>query len=387
MKIIQYCQHVLGVGHVVRTLEISKAMAGHEIVLVNGGAPFEFPLPPHVREHRLPVLMMDAEFKGLITPEKGRTVEEVKSMRGSRLFDLIAAESPDLFIVELFPFGRRSFAFEIEPVLRAIRERRLPACYVACSLRDILVERTKNWDAYEKEVVNRLNAYFDALIIHADPGIIRLEETFSKAAEIKIPVFYSGFVAQRIEPGARLRIRRSLNLSDGGSLLVASIGGGKVGFPLLQAVITAFQSLSPDEPDWHLVLFTGPFMEEEAFQVLYAQATSRVEVLRFSTDFPSYLAAADLSVSMAGYNTCMNILAAKIPALLFPFNQNREQRMRAERLKEIGAVEILEECDLERGRLIERIRSASSKKWRISKPVELEGALQSARWLIRRAAG
>ena len=28
------------------------------------------------------------------------------------------SERPDLFIVELFPFGRRAFAFEIEPVVR-----------------------------------------------------------------------------------------------------------------------------------------------------------------------------------------------------------------------------------------------------------------------------
>ncbi len=36
MKILVYCQHVLGVGHFFRTLEICRALAGHDVVLVSG---------------------------------------------------------------------------------------------------------------------------------------------------------------------------------------------------------------------------------------------------------------------------------------------------------------------------------------------------------------
>ena len=37
MKIIQYCQHVLGIGHLFRSLEISRALSDHEVILVTGG--------------------------------------------------------------------------------------------------------------------------------------------------------------------------------------------------------------------------------------------------------------------------------------------------------------------------------------------------------------
>jgi predicted glycosyltransferase len=385
MKIIQYCQHVLGVGHLVRTLEILKAFKGHEVILVNGGAPVEFPLPGHVREFRLPAMMMDTQFKKLLPVENGLSLNAVKAARKERLFDLFDAERPDLFIVELFPFGRRAFTFEIEPVLRAIHEGVLPSCFVSCSLRDILVESKKHWDAYEKEVIGRLNTYFNALCIHSDPDIIRLDETFNRMADIKIPLVYTGFVAQQVSPGAGLEKRRVLDLSEGDRLIVASAGGGKVGFSLLQAVCNAFKEMRVTDPKLHLIIFTGPFMEEAAYQTLLAGDDERIDVRRFSLNFLSYLAAADLSVSMAGYNTCMNIFAAETPALVRPFAQNREQGMRAERLAGIGAVEILRDCDFQKDRLANRMRAAMSAKWRLSHGIDLDGAKKTARWLLRQS--
>ena len=53
MKILIYCQHVLGIGHLFRTIEICKALHHHDVLLVTGGPPVETALPRHVREFRL----------------------------------------------------------------------------------------------------------------------------------------------------------------------------------------------------------------------------------------------------------------------------------------------------------------------------------------------
>ena len=71
----------------------------------------------------------------------------------------------------------------------------------------------------------------------------------------------------------------------------------------------------------------------------------------FYSGFFVLSAAADLSVSMGGYNTTMNILASGVPALVWPFGQNREQRLRAERLADLGALRVLEDEDLHPDRL------------------------------------
>ena len=384
MKVFQYCQHVLGIGHFFRSLEITRALNSHEVVLISGGPRPEEALPPGVREINLPGLLMDEDFQGLYTAEPGRTVEDVKKQRAVRLLESFRQEAPDVFLVELYPFGRKAFEFELLPVLQALKEKSLPPCRVVSSLRDVLVEK-KDQDAYETRVLKRLDDYFDALLVHSDPRFIDLEATFSRTRDIEAPVVYTGFVTPKPDPGARARIRSALGLRDGDRLVLASAGGGKVGGDLLQAVVTAFPDLKNHRA--RLQVFTGPLMAEEDFRLLESQAGENVRVERFTPDFVSYLAAADLSVSMAGYNTTMNLLAARAPALVKPFAQNREQRFRAETLARRGVLTVLEEEDLKPGRLARLMVEKLEKPGRPDLDVDLNGAARTAQWLEKWAAG
>ncbi|MFP4585689.1 MAG: glycosyltransferase family protein [Desulfococcaceae bacterium] len=382
MKILVYCQHVLGVGHFFRTLEICRALRGHEVVLVTGGSPAPADLPVHVREIRLPGLMMDEEFKGLHAAGDGPSVEEIQTERRDRFMEIVRDEAPELMLVELYPFGRKKFRFELDPVLKAIRSGELPPCRVACSLRDILVEKADT-ASYEERVVSTLNRYFDAVLIHADPELVRLDETFSRLADIAVPVVYTGFVTPRPPAGARERMRKELGLPPETALIVASAGGGKVGAPLLEAAVQTVGRLGRDV---RLQAFTGPFMEDEIVSRLRSVCDSRIAVERFTPDFLSWLAAADLSISMGGYNTTMNLLAARTPSLVWPFAQNREQRLRAERIARHGGLELLSDEDLEPARLAEKMAAVLDRRERPGIRLDLDGAEATARWISRQEA-
>jgi len=382
MKILIYCQHVLGVGHFFRTLEICRALSGHDVVLVTGGSPVEADLPPHVREIRLPGLMMDAEFSGLHAAGDGPSVEEIKAERRDRFMAVVQDEAPGLLLVELYPFGRKKFRFELDPVLKAIRSGGLPPCRVVCSLRDILVEKADT-ASYEERVVSTLNRYFDAVLIHADPELVRLDETFSRLGDVAVPVAYTGFVTPAPTPDARNRLRGEFGLAPNTSLIVASAGGGKVGGPLLEAAVHAVGRL---DRDVRLQVFTGPFMEDEIVSRLRSVSDSRIAVERFTPDFLSWLAAADLSISMGGYNTTMNLLAARTPSLIWPFGQNREQRFRAERIARHGGLELLADDDLKSARLAEQMGAMLDRRERPGIQLDLDGAEATARWVSRQEA-
>ena len=382
MKIIQYCQHVLGVGHYFRSLEIARALHRHQIVLVSGGPPVEVDLPSHVSEYRLPGLQMDGAFTVISPTETNRALDEVKEERKRLLYSLFEKNAPDLFLIELYPFGRKSFGFEILPLLEAIRRGDFSSTKVVCSLRDILVEK-KNQETYEQRVLDILNKYFDALLVHADETMVSLGETFESTDWIRIPVVYTGFVTPRPKAGGGKKVRTRLGLKKNEALVVASAGGGKVGEDLLRAVVEAYARLT-GERRLRLCVFSGPLMEETHFLVLSNRVASLpgVQLERFTVDFLSYLAAADLSISMAGYNTCMNILAAGVPSLVFPFAQNREQRIRAEKLAALGGVSLLKEEDLEPSRLAILMADTLSLGIRPGRiPVNLDGARETARWL------
>ncbi|MDY0038847.1 MAG: glycosyltransferase [Desulforhabdus sp.] len=335
MKIMQYCQHVLGVGHFFRSMAIAAAFDRHHVLFVEGGEPLPGFIPPsHVERVFLTPLVMDSEFSR-VEARQGN-IDEIKAQRRSLLAETFRSYAPDVLIVELFPFGRKFFQFELLPLLQAIRQEQTTV-KVVCSLRDILVEK-KDQTSYEKRVLNILNSYFDLLVIHSDPALAPLDETFYRIDQIRIPIEYTGFVVRRIPSAAAKRTA---------GLIVASGGGSRVGTDLLAATIRAVQILPGKE--MKLRAFTSPFAEKDEQLELadLAAQDQRTRLFPFTPDFLNELAGAELSISMAGYNTCMDILTTGVSALVYPFPQNREQTMRAQKLHQLGVLEVLESLQIE----------------------------------------
>jgi predicted glycosyltransferase len=368
MKIMQYCQHVLGIGHFFRSMQIAKALSRHEVLFVEGGEPLTgYVAPAHVRRAFLAPLMMDADFN--MSETAAGALGVIKDRRRRRLRELFQQFQPDVLLIELFPFGRKSFRGELLPILQLIREKRM-ATKVICSLRDILVEKQEQ-AAYEEGVVSMLNDYFHLLLVHSDPRVIALEETFARTGRIQIPVVYTGFVVKPAVPRPP---------ASGDKTVLASSGGGRVGVELLAATIKAVRSLPHEQ--LHLRVFIGPFMEPAAQALLanLASPDARIGLQPFSLDFASELAAADLSVSMGGYNTCMDVLSTGIRALVYPFRQNREQTLRARRLEALGFLQVLPALD-EQG-LARRIHAALEQRPAPPRLLpDLRGAAQTALWV------
>lgn len=386
MKVAVYCQHVLGMGHLFRTLEILAALAGHERLLILGGPDVPATLPAGVGLVRLMPLAMDADFRALTL--SGPALEAAKATRRAMLLEALTAFSPDVFFVELYPFGRKAFEFELVPALAAAREGRLGRCRTVCGVRDILVEK-KDQAAYEARVLDRLARYFDAVCVHADPALFPLSATFARAGDIPVRLVHTGYVAP---PARRTRsaaaVRRALGVDAGQELIVASAGGGKVGSDVLAATLAACREDLPLSQA-ALRVFSGPFCDEAAYAGLVAAAGQLPDarVARFTDGFADVLAAADLSVSLAGYNTVMGVLAAGCRGLAAPFDQNREQRLRAERLAELGLLGVLNPDELAppvlAGRMVRALAAPPPPKGAI----DLDGARGTARFLEALAAG
>jgi len=380
MNIIFYCQYVWGMGHLVRSLEFARALSGHNVTLIAGGQKVEVDLPDHVQLVRLPVLYMDEKFTRLIPGDPGRSLEQIQQERKNTLYSLLEKEQPDLFIVELYPFGRSIFGYELEPLLADMRAGQFGHVKAVCSLRDILVEK-KDPPAYEERVLGKLNRYFDALLVHSDAGLLRLDETFTRVGDINIPLVYTGFITQHATPGAGSRMRRELKISPDQKLIVASAGGGRSGYRLLTSVIDACELLRERLP-FRLEVFSGPFMDSEEYKKLSARSAPGFRIRRYTKRFLDYLSAADLSISLAGYNTCMNLLVTKVPALVFPYWRQQEQPMRADKIKKYLPMKVLKEAEMQPASLSRHIAQMLQQNRVVDGvPIDLDGAANAARFL------
>jgi len=350
-RVLIYCQHVLGMGHLIRSMAIARALKNCTVVFVNGGESISgIEIPSWVTIVNLPPITSDSEFQRLNIHSESTTLEQVQRARKNRLLELFRQVRPDVVIIELFPFGRKRFAFELLPLLAHIRLS-APSTKVVCSLRDILVTKPDQV-RHEDWVVSLMNRYFDLLLIHSDPTFQTLDETFSRCQDLRCGVQYTGFVTQDSDVLTDCQPTYDPSASDGIPLILASIGGGRVGYELLEGTVRASALLTTPH---RLAVFTGPYMPDQQYETLCRLASQQphIEVQRFTPSFQALMQQAALSISMAGYNTCMNLLKTGTRALVLPFtgHKNDEQTIRAKKLEQRGLLTVLEPEDLNPDRL------------------------------------
>ena len=386
-RLLFYCQHVLGMGHFIRSTEIVRGLKAFDVSFLNGGEIVPgFELPASVNVINLPPIKADAEFRDIHAANGLHNLEQLKAIRTARLLAEYERARPDVLMIELFPFGRRKFEFELLPLLEHIKTTNRKT-KVVCSLRDILVSK-RDQARYENRVVELVNAYFDLLLIHADPRFQRLEETFPRASELQCEVRYTGFVAGKVQNGERTSLKRhagnirSLTLPVVLPTILVSIGGGRVGAELLACAIEASRLLAEHLPH-RMQIFTGPYIPDEDLAALQTKATTHIAIERYTTDFLTHLAHADLSISMAGYNTCMNLLSTGTRAIVYPFtgNNNEEQTIRAEKLARLGLVDVVYKQELTPAVLAEKIVRQLNAKTTATPLLDLRGVEKTASFL------
>ena len=351
VDVLVYVQHLLGIGHLRRAAVLVRSLdrAGLKTVLVSGGMPVEgldigaagfVQLPP--------ARAMDETFK-ILADAHGQPVDEAwMAARRDQLCALYHKLRPRVLIVELFPFGRRKMRFELLPLLDAARESH-PRPQILCSMRDVLVDdKNAEKTAWMIETFER---YFDLVLLHGDPEFLPLERSFSRTHEIANRLRYTGYVlddAPLADPADHA----------GKGEVIVSMGGGAVGAPLVEAALAARAQTPLKDATWRVLI--GPNMPEDSFQAIVARAPAGILVERARPDFRALLAGGRLSISLGGYNTVLEVLAAGIPAVVVPYSggTETEQTLRARLLAERGALTLVHEAELSPATLAAAVRAA-----------------------------
>jgi predicted glycosyltransferase len=371
-----YCQHSVGLGHLVRSFALADGLADRfRVVLACGGEiPGELAQPPGV--DLVPLPAVGAAPDGRLVSRRAADLGDARQRRRHLLRETLRALRPRVLVVELFPFGRRKFADELVPLLEDAEATALRPLVVS-SLRDILVGREPDQQAHDTLSCVLANRYLDVVLVHSDPRFASFEESFRPTIPLRVPVHHTGFVvpedASRAGEGERE------------PSIVVSAGGGLVGEGLFRAALEA-RPLLPGH--LRLELVAGPFLPEDAWSSLRAAAegTPGVRLRRFVPDLAGTLASAAISVSQCGYNTALDVIRARVPALVVPFGEGREdeQLRRARRLERLGAVRVLEPARLDAAALAREVHLLLSFRPR-PLALDLDGASASGALLARLA--
>ena len=369
-RVAFYSQHLIGVGHHFRNRQIvNELVKTCDVFFIDGGRPVpEAGLDEQVMRIPLPPIRTGAQ--GIEPVDAESDLQAVMHERQTQLSEAMEQIRPDVFCVEFFPFSRWSLKSEILNTIVRLNEVN-PSAKVLCSLRDvptraksdalqpaIALAQRRDGDAirfysvpfggiyhehlsfnrrYYEEVVPVLNLYFDAVLVHGDSQLSRLEDHFPWGDDIGIPIIYTGFVSEKLED-----VSRPDSTPD--RYVLVSAGGGVEGLALIAPCIEAWKQLDQDNAHdgREMVIFAGAFIGETHFDALRAlcgDGPFRIE--RFTSNFLAWMKHADLSISRAGYNTCMNVLETQVPSILVPSIAMDDQEFRAQKLMGLGLAQVI----------------------------------------------
>lgn len=373
-RVLIHVQHLLGTGHLRRIAAIGAALsaAGFDVEIASGGSPIAGLDIGRATLTQLPPLRAaDLSFKRLLDAHDQPIDDAWRAARTALLLGRFAAFRPDVLITELFPFGRRTIEFELVPLLEAARAA-TPRPLILCSLRDVLVRPTDA--AKVSRAVDRAQHWYDRLLVHGDPRLIDLPASYPAAQALGDRIIYTGYIASDPGPAAPP--------GDGTDEVIVSAGGSAVGARLFEAALAARRAGAAAGRRWRLLL--GSDVPAASRARLMSQAAPGLTIEPARRDFQDLLRRCHISVSQAGYNTVMDVVATGARAVLVPFagDGETEQAQRAHAMAARGWVEVVPEDRLDAQTLAAAIdRAARSSLPR--RDIACDGAAETVRHIRR----
>ena len=348
-----YSHDTYGLGHLRRTLAVVHSLRSRRRLsqLIATGSPVAhyFRLPAGADYVKLPSVVKvgrdEYESRDLAMP-----FGAISGLRREMLLDVARHFRPRLLIVDNVPGGLKG---ELVPTLHYLKSI---SCRLVLGLRDVLDE---------PEVIRRawatsgsydlLERLYDRILVYGEREIYDLPAECGFSSDVAAKTRFVGYLGRA--PGERTRdeIRAGLGVGSRRLALVMA-GGGEDGYKLLRTALDAAE-LGRRESSFDWLLLGGPMLPDGHRGRLLARIRKRSVVYSdFVDDVENYLQAADVVVSMGGYNSVCELLSLGTPALIVPrVWPRREQLIRAQALSQLGLVRWLDPSDLAPKRLLDEM--------------------------------
>lgn len=340
-RVLFYSHDSFGLGHIRRTLSLCDSLrteyAGASMLVLTGSAAISMlPMPAGVDYVKLPCVTKvgDEQYQSRFMP---LGFEAIRAVRRDIIQSVALAYRPSLVLVDNVPLGLKG---ELRRTLDSLRTSN-PDVRVVLTLRDILDEPDRIISRWSDDgVYDAIDRLYDQVVIYGSPDVFDLVREYRFPDALAAKCTYAGYISRTPNLSAVADTREQL---AGGAerLVLVTVGGGGDGAPLVEHYLDGLEgSLAPRTADRvHHHIICGPEMPPAQRSALRARVRTRadVTVADYTSDLVTTMAAADVVVSMGGYNTVCEILSLRKPAVVMPRRRPRlEQWIRCTRLAELG---------------------------------------------------
>ncbi|MGR8952761.1 MAG: glycosyltransferase family protein [Gammaproteobacteria bacterium] len=363
MLIMLYSHDSYGLGHIRRSLEIarqlSKSIPNASLVMMTGSMQAHaYALPERMEYIKLPSLTKDSQgrYCSRLLP---RPIHNTLELRQKIILESIRNLKPQILLVDKAPAGIQG---ELLPALRYIKAN-LPRTKIVLGMRDIEDHPDFVRAEWGKAgITTLLEKTYDAILLYGERDIYDPILEYGLSQRIEKKMTPCGYIGRNELVASSKRIRRKLCLRTEHLVLVTP-GGGDDGYAILENYIKMLTiKFSTRRPKFDSLIVTGPLMDANKRRKLQEQADGldlALTITDFTPNLYAYLNAADLVVSMGGYNTVVELLSANQRGIVIPRVTPRlEQFIRAERLAAKGLIEMIHPAQLNPDDLYKAIKKS-----------------------------
>jgi predicted glycosyltransferase len=350
-----YSHDTYGLGHIRRTMAIAahlRSLSANILILTGSPIAGRFSFPHNVDFVRIPGMIKKTndEYQSLsikINPNHALNIRKSIISATAKSFQ------PDLFIVDKEPLGLKR---EVLPVLRWFRKN-CPQTRTILGLRDIMDDReTVRRDWQHKKVYRYLEELYSEIWVYGRQDIYDAAVEYDIPGNIRAKMYFTGYLPRKkTTDKVKRKTRQKFCVGENKKMIVVTAGGGGDGFHMMDTFLSLYEANRMN--GLQSILITGPFMPRNQRRQLARKAKSHaVKILPFYPSMEEMFGAADLVVSMGGYNTVCEILSQGTPSLLVPRETPRkEQLLRAMALKEQGLVDFIPWGEVDNRNLYEKM--------------------------------
>jgi predicted glycosyltransferase len=320
-----YSQDGMGLGHMRRTFNVAREVLAKDpewsilVVSDSPAAPFFAPLPG-MDYLKLPTVVKTGS-KSWVAGGLGLEMDETVRLRSRLIVQAFVAFRPDVVLVDHMPVGASG---ELAPLLHRASELGSPT-RLLLGLRDVLDAPDVIRDVWTQQGAYAHLPRYDAVLVYGSREIFDAASAYNLGPYARRLV-YCNYV---VSPDANQALARGQIGAD--DPLVAFMGGGGAdAFPVADAFLRALPLVRREVPVRAAVLVGPNLPAAQRVQLAARGAVHDVAVSDGYGDALPWLQQSSAVVTMAGYNTLTEALAARRKALAVPRpGPSFEQRIRA----------------------------------------------------------
>ncbi len=314
----------VGIGHASRDLALAEYLKnnGHTVEFASYGSGLKYLKEYDFKTYTLPRMNFEGEDGNINVEESIKQSKDIpftfiKSMyKESRI---IKKSKPDIVICDShysMPITAKflhvpcyiitndlTFGFSQNTHMKSIQ-------YFEKSIRRFIIEITKSCKK---------------IMVPDVPGVIEIPKELRYKTEYIGPLLH--YDINKIKTKEELRNRHNIGLDE--KVIVVTIGGSEFGKVLIRDICQISQDILADK----IIVFTGLEVNSNEFDNFDKE---KVIIKQFTHNLVEWMKLSDLTITLAGHTTSMELLSIKQPNIMLPIKNHAEQERNAQRMSKYG---------------------------------------------------